>query len=196
IKIMKKLILTAAITLTAIAGAFAQDAATATTTTTTNPGPKTATANLSVTINPIQTIEILNPTVNLNYLTTNDYDRGVTSTKENHLKIYSTGAFQVKVTASDLTEDGTDKKIEASGITVKADIGSAEPLDHMAGNEKAVKLSGTASTIFTSNTGGVNRNVNITYHGAGGNDYLNKYFDNTGKKNVYSTDVIYSIEAM
>ena|SRR5690606_18621113 len=183
---MKKLILTAAITLTAFAGAFAQ----------TNPGPKTATANLIVTINPIQTIEIPNPTVNLNYLTKNDYDKGVTNTKENHLKIYSTGAFQVKVTASDLKEDETGRTIEASGITVKADLGSAEPLDHMAGNDKAVNLSGTAKTIFTSNTGGVNRNVNITYHGAGGNDYLNKYFDNTGKKNVYSTEVIYSIEAM
>src|SRR5690606_30968350 len=56
---MKKIILTTAIILTAFVGAFAQS--------------KTATANLSVTINPLQTIQVINPDVNLSYSTTDHY---------------------------------------------------------------------------------------------------------------------------
>src|SRR5690554_4744623 len=98
---MKKIILTTAIILTAFVGAFAQ----------------TATANLSVTINPIQTIQVINPDVNLNYSTTEHYKLGVSSEQADHLKIYSTGAFQVKVITTDLEAPGTTEKISASTIT-------------------------------------------------------------------------------
>src|SRR5690606_11262076 len=104
---MRKFILTAAITLTAFVGAFAQ----------------TATANLSVTINPIQTIKVNTANVNLNYSSTEHYKNGVTEVRPDHLTVYSTGAFQVKVKAADLTSAGSET-IAASGITVTAENGS------------------------------------------------------------------------
>ena len=180
-KIMKKLILTTAILLTAFAGAFAQSS---------------ADANLSVTINPIQTIQVNNANVNLNYSTTDHYKNGVTADRPNHLTVYSTGAFQVKVKASDLKATGTNTEtIVASGITVTAANGSLNPLANLT-TKGAVALPTTeAATIFTSTQGGVDRNVNVTYKGAGGDAYINKYFK-TGSDNVYNTTVTYSIEAM
>jgi hypothetical protein len=194
---MKKLILTAAITLTAIAGAFAQSTATSTPATT-NPGPETATTNLSVTINPIQTIKVNGSGVNLNYATTTDYADGVTEARPDHLTVYSTGAFQVKVSASDLAATGTDEKILSSGITVTAANGTTKPLATLTSSGE-VALPNTveaAATIFQSTQGGVDRNVDVTYHGKGGDAYINKYFKELGSKTVYETVVTYSIESM
>jgi hypothetical protein len=181
---MKKLILSAAIILAATVGAFAQ---------------KTADANLSVTIKPIQTITVLNPTVNLSYETTEDYSDGVSKKIEDHLKVYSTGAFQVNVTASDLVQTGGTETIKASGITVFAEKGSTNGLETIQATAEPVPLPiGTAtSTVFTSPVGGIDRSVSITYKGAGGDEYLNKFFKAKGENsNVYTTKVTYSIEAM
>lgn len=183
---MKKFILTAAIILTAFAGAFAQS---------TNPGPTSATANLSVTINPIQSIKVNGDGVNLNYASTEDYKNGVTEERQNHLTVYSTGAFQVKVKATDLATDD-NKTIDASGITITAANGSTNGLAQLASAGAVPLPTDQAATIFTSTEGGVDRNVNVTYKGKGGDAYINKYFKNTANKNVYKTVVTYSIEAM
>jgi len=187
---MKKLILTTAITLVAFAGAFAQ---TTTPTAHVNPGPATANANLSVTINPIQSIKVNNGDVALSYSSTDHYKNGVTEERPDHLTVYSTGAFQVNVQASDLVSSGTET-IAASGITVTAANGTTNGLASIE-SEGPVELPTTAaSLIFSSNEGAVDRNVDVTYKGAGGDDYLNKYFK-TGSNNVYKTVVTYSIEA-
>ena len=193
---MKKLILTTAITLVAFAGAFAQSTTSTTPATTTNPGPASANADLSVTINPIQSIWVNGEGVNLNYASTTDYKDGVTEARANHLTVYSTGAFQVKVKATDLASDGAEV-ISASGISVTAATGSGE--DGLA----TLKSAGTvnlptdnAATIFTSSLGGVNRTVDVTYKGKGGDAYINKYFKNANNKSVYKTTVVYSIESM
>ena len=178
---MKKIILTTAIILTAFVGAFAQ---------------KTADANLSVTINPIQSIKVNGDGVNLNYASTEDYKNGVTEERQNHLTVYSTGAFQVKVKASNLETTGAEKKtMDASGITVTAANGSLNPLANLTSSGAVALPTTEAATIFTSTQGGVDRNVNVTYKGAGGDAYINKYFK-TGSDNVYKTTVTYSIEAM
>jgi hypothetical protein len=178
---MKKIILTTAIILTAFVGAFAQ---------------KTADANLSVTINAIQTIQVNTADVNLNYSTTEHYKNGVTEERPNHLTVYSTGAFQVKVKASNLETTGAEKKtMDASGITVTAANGSLNPLANLTSSGAVALPTTEAATIFTSTQGGVDRNVNVTYKGAGGDAYINKYFK-TGSDNVYKTTVTYSIEAM
>ena len=194
---MKKLILTAAITLTAFAGAFAQDATTSTTTSTDN-GPKTATTKLSVTINPIQTIKVNVTDVNLNYASITDYANGVTEPRPDHLTVYSTGAFQVKVSASDLAATGTEEKIASSGITVTAANSTSKPLNNLtsAGEVPLPNKAAAAATIFSSTQGGVDRNVDVTYKGKGGNEYINKYFKALGTKAVYETVVTYSIESM
>src|SRR5690606_41588255 len=57
------------------------------------------TVTLNVKLKPIQTL-VVNPAqsqVDLNYSSTEDYLNGVVSMQEDHLKIYSTGGFQVKV---------------------------------------------------------------------------------------------------
>src|SRR5690606_4856429 len=181
---------TTAITLVALAGAFAQ---TTTPTPHVNPGPATADANLSVTINPIQSIKVNNADVALSYSSTDDYKNGVTGKMHDHLTVYSTGAFQVNVQASDLASSGTEI-IAASSITVTAATGSTRGLASIE-SEGPVELPITAaSLIFSSNEGAVDRNVNVTYKGAGGDDYLNKYFKR-GSNNVYKTVVTYSIQA-
>ena len=184
---MKKLILTTAITLVAFAGAFAQ------TNPHVNPGPATAEANLTVTINPIQSIKVNTADVALSYSSTDDYKNGVTEKMHDHLTVYSTGAFQVNVQASDLASSGS-AIIAASSITVTAATGSTRGLASIE-SEGPVDLPTTAALIFSSNEGAVDRNVDVTYKGAGGDDYLNKYFK-TGSDNVYKTVVTYSIEAM
>ncbi len=179
---MKKIILTTAIILTALVGAFAQD--------------DVATANLSVTINRIQTINVNNANVNLNYSSTEHYKNGVTEVRPDHLTVYSTGAFQVTVKAADLTSAGSET-IAASGISVTAANGTTKPLANLASSGAVHLQTDKASTIFTSTQGGVDRNVDVTYKGAGGDDYINKYFKNiAGTANVYKTTVTYSIEAM
>ena len=178
---MKKIILTTAILLTAFVGAFAQTS---------------ADANLSVTINALQTIQVNNAGVNLSYSTTDHYKNGVTEARPNHLTVYSTGAFQVKVKASDLETTGDNPKtIAASGITVTATNGDANPLANLTSSGAVALPTTEPATIFTSTQGGVDRNVNVTYKGAGGDAYVNKYFK-TGSDNVYKTIVTYSIEAM
>src|SRR5690606_32222461 len=134
---MKKFILTAAITLTAFVGAFAQSS---------------ADANLSVTINPIQTIQVNNPDVNLSYSTTDDYSNGVTSEQLNHLTVYSTGAFLVKVQASDLESSGK-QKIAAGGISVTASNASSNGLADLTSAGDVQLPTTAASTIFTSEKG-------------------------------------------
>ncbi len=54
---------------------------------------------LNVTLNPIQSL-IVNPqqkTVDLTYSTKADYLNGVISKQENHLTVFSTGGFEIKV---------------------------------------------------------------------------------------------------
>ena len=71
----------------------------------------------NVTVNikfkPIQSI-VVNPaadhqTVDLVYATKDDYANGVSETRDNHLEIFSTGGFEVKVSAGgDFTRTGTE----------------------------------------------------------------------------------------
>src|SRR5690606_9264246 len=129
-----------------------------------------------------------------------DYTDGVSTTVEDHLKVYSTGAFQVNVTASDLSLTGgtPEDKILASGISVTAAKGKNNGLETIEGIKEVFLPIGTAtSTVFTSKVGGIDRSVSITYKGAGGDEYLNKFFKAKGEEsNVYTTKVTYSIEAM
>ncbi|WP_313572827.1 hypothetical protein [Empedobacter sp.] len=170
--------------------AFAQDP------TTTGPGPKTATATLNVKLKPIQTIVIGgNNTVDLVYQTKDDYSKGVTAKMDNHLIVYSTGGFAVKVKSENenlvFTKDGTTDKIDVNTINLVATLGTG---NQSGSTFSAVTLDKSDKSLISSQVGGTDLKFNVAYNGKGNNDYVNKYY-NVENPNVYTTTVTYTIEA-
>jgi hypothetical protein len=182
-KTMKKIILTFAIIFTAVAVTFAQVT-------------PTATVNLNVKLNAIQSIVASASTVDLVYTTVEDYNLGVKSEQANHLTVYSTGGFIVKVASSvkDLNASSGSQTIESSGISVTASNGTTT----LSPSYKKVNLGTTSSELINSSIGGTEEKFNVEYQAAGGNAYVNKFFKGTGASTdatVYTTVVTYSIEA-
>ena len=157
---------------------------------------KTATAKLNVELRPIQTIVIGGDnTVNLVYKTKEDYYNGVTANMNDHLIVYSTGGFAVKVKSDDknlvFTKDGKTNTIAVNTINLVATLGK--------GNESestfsAVTLDKSDKNLISSTVGGTNLKFNVAYSGKGGNAYVNKY-NNVENPTVYTTTVTYTIEA-
>lgn len=158
----------------------------------------TGEVTLNVNLNAIQTLIINQQEVNLNYVEIADYANGVTSLQENHLKIYSTGAFNVKVKSlhDQIARVGTDPTatIESSGIFVTATQGASGILTGAELGYESVGLTTTDQLLISSNLGTINTDFNITYKGQGGDAYVNKYFNNE-IPTVYTTTVIYTIAA-
>lgn len=181
---MKRIILMAAILFAGFAIAKAQ-APTATDNTT-----------LKVKLNAIQTLVVNSAQKNviLDYITTDNYNDGVESLQEDHLKVYSTGAFHVQVaSASDqIANASATDIIEAANLKVTSTLGTTNKLTGATVGE--VSLSTTATDIISSDLGGVDRNFNITYAGLGGNGYVNNYIS-TENPTVYTTTVTYTIAA-
>lgn len=185
IKTMKKIILTTAILFAAVAGVFAQES------------KLTGDVELSVTIMPIQILTINGATVNLKYETKDNYDKGVEVPKDNHLNVYSTGAFNVTVKSlSDNLKNTMDENqtIDSEGIKITATTSLDNDLNYtLLGKDVSL---GSEKSIIMSTEGGVDKNFNITYKGEGGNAYISKYFkDNNGAESVYTTTVTYTIAA-
>ena len=183
-KPMKKIILTFAIIFTTVAATFAQ-----------TPGP-TATVNLNVKLNAIQSIVASASNVDLVYKTVEDYNTGVKSEQANHLTVYSTGGFIVKVASSvkDLTASSGSQTIESSGISVTASKGTTT----LTPTYTPVNLGVASTELISSAIGGTSEKFNIEYKAAGANAYVNKFFKGTGSSTdatVYTTVVTYSIEA-
>lgn len=154
---------------------------------------------LNVKLNPIQTL-VINPTqktVDLNYVSKGDYANGVTNSNDNHLTVYSTGGFQVKVKTSTATLDNivagttTGGAINAKSIKVTPSAGT-NGLTNATYSEKS--LSNEDQTIVSSTIGGVDKNISVAYKGAGAETYLNNYVAGQNPT-VYSTQVTYTIIA-
>ena len=159
-----------------------------------NASAQTDNATLNIRLYPIQTITV-NPAqkqVNLDYKTTADYTSGVSSTQNDHLTVYSTGAFVVKVKSAAATLQGSKSSIDASDVTITPIAGTTNQLTNAVYNARS--LSNNDQPIITSTTGSVNKNFNITYKAAGGEKYVDKYFK-TENPTIYSTVVTYTIEA-
>ena len=159
---------------------------------------KTATATLNVKLRPIQTIVIGGDnTVNLVYKTKEDYSNGVTANMNDHLIVYSTGGFAVKVKSENenlvFTKGSTTDNIAANTINLEASAGSGNSLSSYKFNEK-VALNTEAKPLFSSTVGGTDLKFNVAYKGEGNNAYVNKYY-NVENPNVYTTTVTYTIEA-
>ena len=159
-------------------------------------GSKTASATLNVKLYPIQTIVIGGDnTVNLEYKSEKDYLNGVTSNMNNHLIVYSTGGFAVKVKSENenlvFTKDGTTDKIDVNTINLVATLGTG---NQSGSTFSAVTLDKSDKPLISSQVGGTDLKFNVASSGLGNNDYVNKYY-NVEKPTVYTTTVTYTIEA-
>ncbi|KMQ68518.1 hypothetical protein ACM39_08405 [Chryseobacterium sp. FH2] len=147
---------------------------------------------LNVRLKPIQTLVVNNTqkVVNLDYVTKDDYANGVSSVNADHLSIYSTGGFQVKVKSANAALQNGAKNIQANTIQIKASAGT----EAVNGAQYAqnVQLSANEATLVTSANGGVNKKINIEYKGAGANAYLDNYIAGQDPT-VYTTELTYTI---
>ncbi|WP_027388607.1 hypothetical protein [Chryseobacterium gregarium] len=150
------------------------------------------TVTLNVRLKPIQTL-VVNTTqkvVNLDYVTKDDYVNGVSSVNADHLNIYSTGGFQVKVKSANAALQNGAKNIQANTIQIKASAGS-EPITG-AQYAQNTQLSANETTLVTSAIGGVDKKISIEYKGAGANAYLDNYIAGQ-TPTVYTTELTYTI---
>lgn len=155
--------------------------------------------SLNVRLSPIQTIEVTSSQriVNLDYVTRADYEQGVSNTQVNHLKIYSTEGFVVTVNSLEdyiannySVSSGSKEMINASGITISASDGS-NPLLGVLYSAK-VPLSKEGAVLFVKETGGIDKNFNITYTAENLDAYVNKQV-NGEVETIYNTKVVYTI---
>ena len=149
-------------------------------------------ATLNVRLKPIQTLVVNNAQkiVNLDYVTKDDYANGVSSLNADHLNIFSTGGFQVKVKSAVSALQNGGKNIQANTIQIKATAGS----DAVNGAQYAqnVQLSANETTLVSSSNGGVDKKISIEYKGAGSNTYLDNYIAGQDPT-VYTTELTYTI---
>lgn len=150
---------------------------------------------LNIRLFPIQIIEVnpLQELIYLDYETTADYANGVELEQPDHLNMFSTGGFVVKVSSQEanLTSENGEV-IPASDIIITPRQGILNPLIGAAFS--SVNLSSEATTIISNNTGGMNKTFGIHYQAKGNNEYVDKYID-TGSPAVFSSNIVYSIEA-
>lgn len=153
---------------------------------------KAQNATLNVRLKPIQTLVVNNAQkiVNLDYVTKDDYANGVSSLNADHLNIFSTGGFQVKVKSANSALQNGNKNIQANTIQIKATAGS----DAVNGAQYAqnVQLSANETTLVSSSNGGVDKKISIEYKGAGSNTYLDNYIAGQDPT-VYTTELTYTI---
>lgn len=154
---------------------------------------------LNIKLNPIQTL-FVNPTqkeVNLEYKTKADYSGGVSYNEPNHLEIYSTGGFEIKAKASTSTLNSANTTV-GNGMNVNTveiiPSAGSKPLAGATYNQKSLSAEADGVVIISSTTGGVDRNFNIEYAGAGAEQYVN-YYNNAENPTIYTTTVTYTIVA-
>ena len=174
---MKKFILFAAVLFSAVTLVNAQ---------TSNEG----TAELTINLKAVQSITV-NGNVVIDYDSAEDYANGVTSSvMQDHLSVVSAGGFTIRVSAPDLTNDGSDI-IKASSIKVVAK--GSKKTDGVVANDAGVSLNNDPVALISSTNGGVGKTFNVTYTGDSENAYINNY--NAEGSQTYTTTVTYTIAA-
>lgn len=142
----------------------------------------------NVNLYPIQTL-LINTSqkqVDLEYNTREDYRKGVVSEQQDHLTIYSTGGFQVKVSAV----TSTVGKGVLDNVSIMPSSGS-KPLSRSHVIYTGKNISETEQRIISATKGAIDKNVNISYKGAG-NDALVGFTKDTSPVNQSYT-VVYTI---
>ena len=176
---MKKLILFATILLSATSAMKIQAEGTT---------PITGEAQLTLNLKAVQSIQVTGD-VTIDYASIADYNDGKEVKKATTLTVVSAGGFAIKAEANDLV-DGT-YTIGANTIEV-----TAEGVDNASGatytKTTLEKVSAGKTALISSTVGGVNKKYAVSYKGAGGNEYMERY--NEGGRQ-YKTTVIYTITA-
>ena len=174
---MKKLILFAAILFAGVSVVKAEGPA--------NNGE----VNLTVHLSAVQSIQVSGD-VTIDYESIADYSGGKEVKNATTLTVVSAGGFAIKAEANDLV-DGS-YTIGANTIEV-----TAEGVDNSAGATYTTttleKVATGKTALISSTVGGVNKKYAVSYKGAGGNDYLERY--NEGGRQ-YKTTVTYTISAL
>lgn len=161
---------------------------------------KTDNVNLNIILRPIQTITI-NPTqknVNLIYDTKDRYSEGVSREYTDHIEVFSTGGFIIKINGNGNLiniNNNNNKSIPLSDVSITASNGT-NVLTTPTYN--TVKLSITEQTLISSGSGGRNLKYNVTYNNSlgAGDNYINKYFKLDGNESVYTTTLTYTIVSL
>lgn len=140
----------------------------------------------SITVNPIQKSTILD------YRTIDDYGDGVFKVQEDHLQIFSTGAFLVTASSTNdqITRGNGAETIEASTIQVTALEGSNNPLTGV--TLGSLSMTTTPETLINSGVGSAHKNFNIKYSGIDNDGYVGRYFDNE-QPTDYKATIMYTI---
>lgn len=147
--------------------------------------------NLTIKLNPIQALTI-NPDskdVTLTYASRNDYKAGKDLTCKDHLSVFSTGGFEVKVksTQPNLTSDnGT---INSSDVSILAEGGSSSELE--GATLTRINLTPAEQTLISHTKGSSDKTFNVTYSARGNDEYVDLY--NQSKSNEFKTTVFYTI---
>jgi len=160
--------------------------------------PTTDNVIVSLKFKPIQSITVNADSVNLTYTTVGDYSGGkTTGALEDHITIYSTGGFQVKVKAGGdyFNRNEVASDIPVGDVIISATAGSNAPTSSYA---DAAGLTALDANLVSATVGGTAINYNVEYNNVsagGSNNYINKYIFADGAESVYSTTVTYTIAA-
>lgn len=158
----------------------------------------TASVTVNLKFKPIQSIVVNADSVNLTYATVSDYSGGkTTGVLEDHITIYSTGGFQVKVKAGGdyFIRNGVAIGIPVGDVKISATEGTDAPASTCATEES---LTASGVDLVSASVGGTAINYNVVYNNTaagGSNNYINKYISADGAESVYSTTVTYTIAA-
>ena len=161
-----------------------------------------ATASDNVTVNlkfkPVMSITVDGSDVTLSYDEVADYANGLTTEAiPNHIKIYSTGGFEVKVKAEGNFTRTAGGEIPVGEVLIVATGGTGASDNSEYAEKKSLNTTEGGETLVTKATGGVDINYNVEYDNtaaAKDNKYIDKYIaGDTGS--VYSTTVTYFIAA-
>lgn len=143
---------------------------------------------LNINLYPIQTLVVNaeQKSIDLAYNTRGDYKNGVVSEQKDHLTIYSTGGFQVKVNAVASSE--TDTTFQ--NIAVIPSSGS-KPLNNLNVVYTQKNISEVEQPIILATKGAMNKNVNISYKGAGDDAFVG--FTNGNSQANHKYTIVYTI---
>lgn len=151
------------------------------------------TTNVNIKFSPIQTITVNGASVLIEYKTENDYNNGVSKTMDEHLTVFSTGAFNVQVKAnSNFIRSEENDFISASDVKIRPTA-----LDDYKGVSEQKLEVGSYKTIITSDKGGRDISFDITYDNTEGrgDKYIDKYHKDDTKDNTFTATVEYLIVA-
>lgn len=144
---------------------------------------------LNIKLYNIQSLIITNgKTVDIEYTQKEHYANGNSTKIEDHISVFSTGAFEVKVKPNDNLINNNNY-IEISDIKIIPENGS-KSLNLTNLNE--ITLNKNQETIISSEEGGRDVTFHMTYKAEGEDKYINKINSNENPT-IYTTDLLYTI---